>query len=211
MAAAQSVIKMIYIIQTHQSHKRSKTGCGKNTFLTSGCTMQLHPAVGLWLTEEKAPIMGENERAMCLDNFLLAPKPASFLPLDRLKVRAKTCGGDAGERAQKCANIPGKDSGMFQRREEGLLALTAGRLRHGRHGRLAHDRHPPPPGAPGRTGAPFGNTLTASRSSSSGPARSRRPTPFGEKEKFERLCASKLPLPPLLPLAGECFSFRRAD
>lgn len=31
---------------------------------------------------------------------------------------------------------------MFERREEGLLALTAGRLRHGRHGSLTHIRRP---------------------------------------------------------------------
>lgn len=78
-----------------------------------------------------------------------------------LKVRIKT-GGDAGERGQKCANILGKDSGMFQRREEGLLALTAGRLRHGRHGCLTHIRRPPELRA--GPGPLQKHTLTASRS-----------------------------------------------
>lgn len=103
-----------------------------------------------------------------------------FILLDRVKVLAKTCGGDAEERGQKCANILGKDSGMFQRREEGLLALTAGRLRHGRPGCLAHIRRPLElRAAPGPLQK---HTLTASRITS--PARSRRPTPFREKVKF---------------------------
>lgn len=70
---------------------------------------------------------------------------------------------------------------MFERREEGLRALTAGRRRPGRPGRLTHIRPP----LELRAGPGLLRNTRLWPPAAPAPHAARRPTPFRVKMKFE--------------------------
>lgn len=97
---------------------------------------------------------------------------------------------------------------MFQRREEGLQALTVVRLRHGRHGCLTHTRRPRSSG-PDRGPSKIPHLRPPAAQS---PPAAADGLHLGRKlslravgSQGDSLCNSPSRL--LLPLAGECFSF----